>query len=384
MNEVIFNTHDVILVTTAFLCCFFSIVVVASKKFKPISAYLFAAFLISQASIAMHEAILYGAQFRLVALSFSPNLFFVGGGAFCLDGPLLYFYVRSLIYSDFRFTKADLWHLVPVVIYFTHMLSAFYVQDDVFKQEVVQYFRNDLIQHYLPLDTMIKALRFGYVICGLYLISKYRDQLKDVYSDIAAIDLSWLQLLVTSFLLIMFAELLLAAIKIVSLFYLVKIDLLIFIGLSSYYAKFVLINLLLFFSAANVSALKRIRQKPAELTEKLDAINLEYVERIESFMGEYKPFLSANITLESLSEQLDVPSRELSATLNRHFKMNFYEFINNYRIKEAKLLLKSDAHREKTITEIFTAVGFNSKSVFNTFFRKTEGMTPSEFRKVSL
>ena len=64
MSEVIFNTHDVVLVTTAVLCCFFSRVVVASKKFKPISAYLFAAFLISQAAIAMHEAILYGAQFR--------------------------------------------------------------------------------------------------------------------------------------------------------------------------------------------------------------------------------------------------------------------------------------------------------------------------------
>ena len=67
MNEVIFNTHDVVLVTTAFLCCFFSIVVVASKKFKPISAYLFAAFLISQAAIAMHEAIL-RAMARRVAL----------------------------------------------------------------------------------------------------------------------------------------------------------------------------------------------------------------------------------------------------------------------------------------------------------------------------
>jgi AraC-like DNA-binding protein len=59
--------------------------------------------------------------------------------------------------------------------------------------------------------------------------------------------------------------------------------------------------------------------------------------------------------------------------------MNFYEFINNYRIKEAKEILKTD--KEQTISDVFLAVGFNSKSVFNTFFKKNTGMTPSEFRK---
>jgi AraC-like DNA-binding protein len=61
--------------------------------------------------------------------------------------------------------------------------------------------------------------------------------------------------------------------------------------------------------------------------------------------------------------------------------MNFYEFINNYRIKEAKEILTADSNQEKTISDIFLAVGFNSKSVFNTFFKKNVGLTPSEFRK---
>jgi len=246
---------------------------------------------------------------------------------------------------------------------------------------VALYFRFDLIQQYLSLDTLAKALRFGYALCGLYLISKYRDRLKEVYADIAAIDLSWLKLMVTSFLFIMFVELLLAAIKIIGLFYPVEIDLLIYMGLSSYYAKFLTINLLLFFSALNVSALKRIQQKPVDLTAKVEPVSQEYIDRIEAYMRESKPYLKTSITFESLSELLDVPPRELSATLNRHFKVNFYEFINNYRIEDAKCLLKSEAYKGKTITEIFTEVGFNSKSVFNTFFRKAEGMTPSEYRK---
>jgi len=60
--------------------------------------------------------------------------------------------------------------------------------------------------------------------------------------------------------------------------------------------------------------------------------------------------------------------------------MNFYEFVNLYRIQEATTLL-SQADNQRTITDIYIASGFNSKSVFNTFFKKKMGMTPSQFRQ---
>jgi AraC-like DNA-binding protein len=94
-----------------------------------------------------------------------------------------------------------------------------------------------------------------------------------------------------------------------------------------------------------------------------------------------KPYLKSNITLDTLSELMDVPARELSAIFNGHFKMNFYEFVNNYRIEEAKRIMQADTDQKKTVSDIFLEVGFNSKSVFNTFFKKNVGMTPTEFRK---
>jgi len=96
-------------------------------------------------------------------------------------------------------------------------------------------------------------------------------------------------------------------------------------------------------------------------------------------MESEKPYLKSNITLDALSESIDIPARELTAIFNGHFKMNFYEFINNYRIKEAKEILKAD--KEQTISDVYLAIGFNSKSVFNTFFKKNTGMTPTEYRK---
>ena len=89
--------------------------------------------------------------------------------------------------------------------------------------------------------------------------------------------------------------------------------------------------------------------------------------------------MNADITLEGLAGDIGVSGRVLSVTLNQHFQMNFYEFVNRYRIEDVKRLLAEEP--SKSITEIFYEVGFNSKSVFNTFFRKCEGMTPSAYRK---
>jgi len=82
-----------------------------------------------------------------------------------------------------------------------------------------------------------------------------------------------------------------------------------------------------------------------------------------------------------LAEELKMSPRDLSMMINRNFNKNFYEFINHYRIEEAKKLLTLPENKSKKITEIYLESGFNSKSVFNTFFKNIVGMTPTQFRK---
>ena len=93
-----------------------------------------------------------------------------------------------------------------------------------------------------------------------------------------------------------------------------------------------------------------------------------------------KPFIDPEITLKKLSEQVDIPFRYLSQIINENLHKNFYDFINNYRIEEAKKLL-SDPGCKKTILEILYQIGFNSKSSFNTSFKKNTGLTPTQFRE---
>ena len=230
------------------------------------------------------------------------------------------------------------------------------------------------------MDTLIKSSRLIYLILSIYLINKYREQLKDSRSNIENIDLTWLKILVIGFALVTLMGVVLSLSKVVNLFYPVEVSLQIFLGLTTYYADLILVCFLLFFSAVNISAVAKVKDQAKNSYDNYEA-DAEYVDRIVKFMDAKKPYLKSNITLDALSEMLDVPARELTALLNGHFKMNYYEFINNYRIEEAKHIIQTDTDQQKSISDIFLAVGFNSKSVFNTFFKKNVGMTPTEFKK---
>jgi AraC-like DNA-binding protein len=380
METIKFELHDMATMMTAILCFLFATMIVASGKFRPVSACLLAGFFISQSFISLHELILYGDQFRYAVLSSSPNWFFVGSMGYALNGPLLYLYVISIIRSDFNLGSRHRWHLLPLVVYLLFLIFAFYSQTHMQKVALIDLYQFDLDWQFVTMDTLIKSSRFAYFIMSIYLINKYREQLKDYQSSIENIDLTWLKILVLGFAIVSLMGVILSTTKVINLFYPVEISLQIFLGLTTYYADLLLVCFLLFYSALNVSSVKKVEEQPKNSYSNYEA-NSEYVDRIIKFMDDKKPYLKSNITLDTLSELIDVPARELTATLNGHFKMNFYEFINDYRIEEAKEILTSDKTQKKTISDIFMTVGFNSKSVFNTFFKKNTGMTPSEFRK---
>ena len=69
------------------------------------------------------------------------------------------------------------------------------------------------------------------------------------------------------------------------------------------------------------------------------------------------------------------------SVINKHFGTNFFEFVNSYRVEEAKQLLTDPAHSYKTILDILLESCFNSKSAFHRFFKRLAGMPPSEYRK---
>ena len=100
-------------------------------------------------------------------------------------------------------------------------------------------------------------------------------------------------------------------------------------------------------------------------------------------MLEQKPYLESKLTLQELAIQVNIDSRELSILINQHIGQHFFDFINEYRLKKAMEILQNSSKKELTIQQIFYDVGFNSKSSFNSAFKKYTGQTPTEYRKLN-
>jgi AraC-like DNA-binding protein len=108
-----------------------------------------------------------------------------------------------------------------------------------------------------------------------------------------------------------------------------------------------------------------------------------YLQRLLDLMNKEKPYLDGDITLQKLAKALSISPHHLSQTINEQLNQNFFDFINTYRIEEAKRMLLDPAKKHYSILAVSEEVGFNSKSAFNTAFKKHVNMTPSEFRKIA-
>ncbi|TNE60465.1 MAG: AraC family transcriptional regulator [Bacteroidetes bacterium] len=105
------------------------------------------------------------------------------------------------------------------------------------------------------------------------------------------------------------------------------------------------------------------------------------LDKIKTHMEDEEPYLDASLSIFQLSRQVDIPVRELSLLINHQLDKHFFDFVNEYRIKKAMELLRDPRHNKTTVLGILYEVGFNSKSSFNTVFKKFTGQTPSEYRK---
>lgn len=94
-----------------------------------------------------------------------------------------------------------------------------------------------------------------------------------------------------------------------------------------------------------------------------------------------KPYHKLNFNIEDIADALKTNTRYISQVINETFELNFFNFVNNYRIEEAKEILKSKDSEKYTIEGVAKMVGFNSKSSFNNAFKRSTGLTPSEFKK---
>src|SRR3712207_3470842 len=105
-----------------------------------------------------------------------------------------------------------------------------------------------------------------------------------------------------------------------------------------------------------------------------------YLKRLVELMESERPYVDGDLSLQKLAGRLSIPAQHLSQTLNGRLNRSFTDFVNAYRVEDAKRRLKDPSLKHYSVLAIAEEVGFNSKSSFNAVFKKHTGMTPSEFR----
>jgi len=110
------------------------------------------------------------------------------------------------------------------------------------------------------------------------------------------------------------------------------------------------------------------------------ALAAQYLDEIEKALSEEELFKDPSLTLESFGSHLNIPPHHISQVINANYAVNFPQHINNYRLRHAQQLL-SRADGTMNILQIAYESGFNSKSSFNTIFKKTTGLSPREYRR---
>ena len=376
-DTLLFNIHDLILVMSIAQYLLLALLLESTRTRQDSSSHLLGLLLLLNAMKSADTLLIWSDPLRHMVLAWEPGILFLGSLAYWLEGPLLYGYVSSILYRDFRFRWRHLIHLIPAAIAMLMLSWHYYLQPTATQREMM----GDLAFMWSPLmDSMVTLRNLSIILYGgwcLWELRRYRRLLQENYANIEARQRNWLTAFVSGFVIIAMWMLAVHAIGANIDYSLANI-----LGVCSNYFHFFFVNALVFFSLRYTHLFDGINQPEAhETATEAAAFKDEQITRIEHFMQREKPFLDANINIELMAKRLSLPERTLSRILNQHFGKNFFEFINEHRIDEAKQLLVDPEKKEMNILDILAEAGFSSKSTFNAIFKKYVGQTPSQYRK---
>lgn len=145
-------------------------------------------------------------------------------------------------------------------------------------------------------------------------------------------------------------------------------------------------GLILLLAAAYIGHKVKVKQAILQERKKYEKCFLDpdladtYTKQLLRFMETQKPYLDPNLSLASLAKAVGIQHHYISQVLNIKLEKNFWDFIKEYRIAEARKILADPAQDHLSILEAAINVGFNSSSTFNQAFKKITGMTPSAYK----
>ncbi|PLX20450.1 MAG: hypothetical protein C0597_04155 [Marinilabiliales bacterium] len=371
---------------------FFSYLLLIKKGNKPANRLL--AFLLVSISFSLLLQYLYVTNH----IEQAPHLIGLDSTFPFIYAPLIFLYAKFVTSQKSTFKITDSIHLIPFTVFLVYIFLSFYLKSGSYKYEYLQ----NLFKGNVPLDlTIVNYLKIIqaviYVILTLKVIITHQNRIKHIFSNLEKKTLTWLKILTISIAgvyFIQFIVLLLISFKLDWHFQ--------EISLLANVSEVLFVYILAFFGimqpqiyktndqiSTNKVDIKSILNKPEEksitIKQKYAGSPLstkaskEMFLKLKAFMEKEKPYLESQITIHQIAEKIGVNTKYLSQVINEHVDLNFFNFINQYRIEEVKQKLTNEKYSHLSILGIALDCGFNSKSSFNSVFKKLTGQTPSSY-----
>lgn len=304
-----------------------------------------------------------------------PQILGLSFGLPFLFGPLFYFYSKSIIDNSFKWGKRHLLHFIPYIVYFLLNFPAF------FESREVWIF---ILTNFLTGNTKIELFELiffpmQFIHLAIYLYISYRMITQDLIAEDYLIPISsrvkWIRDLFYLFVLFLFTLISLFVYSVLAGHY----D-----PISNYF--YTIISSIIIYVIAYKLITNRelvnpnfIQKYNSYKSTQLDDSS-KYLEKLDTLMNKSQLFLNPDLTLKSLADEMGLTSNQLSKLINQNFKKSFNDYINEFRVKDFIVKVNDPKYKNLTIYAISLEVGFNSKSSFNSAFKKATGKTPSEYK----
>lgn len=341
--------------------------------------------------------------FLLYYYSYQHRIRFLGGvsilfgnGTGFLLGPVLYYHLKSIVFPKERLLSALYKSLIPyAVVWFTISLPlAFALAFDT-----LHTFHGFYLDFEMILNQIENIYFFVYLIISLQFLKKVQKIYKENYSTTYKNDLNWYKHLVFGLMAVVSIDTLctlyelffpvlpwnigtIVAFTLIAMYF--------YLGYKGMFQSQILIP---DFLLEKIAIPKTV--KGADENESSKEINMQGPKQLDSLSGDEiellkfkviellekdKLYLNESISLTEMAKVVGITSKKLSELLNHHLDTNFYNLINEYRIREVKQRLQSKGSDKYTLLSIAYDSGFQSKASFNRIFKQKTGVSPADYR----
>jgi len=380
---------EILIVLGAFQAIFF-IVLVLSKKEKTISDKI----LIFWLSIfAIHLAFVYYSF--LSGHVFYIKYGYLPSGILVVYYSIMYVYAESLISKENVFKVKWILHLFPTVIIYISIIPLAQLSYEE-KTNLAIHLTADPYQNFV-LGIAILFITV-YLLATLRLLKKHNTSIRKIFSYEEDISLNWLNIL--TFLLVLLWIVISSLVAYVYYLdsktsYVMLPEDHMLLDMQGQVAFVAFVFLLGFFGIRQQVIYSVSNQiKEYVTTEDEDLVtrryrksglkkedSVIYLKELLLYMEQEKPYLNGKLSLIEVAKKMNISNNHLSQVINENLNKNFFDFVNEYRINLVKLKMVEPSNEKYTLLSLAYDCGFNSKSSFNSIFKKHTGLTPTEYLK---